>query len=151
MDQFHRAGYTQVYGVESSEAMRARSLYQDRVTLSSSLPQGPWDVVLANWTLHFIEDRLSYLARIYQELAEGGLLILSDKMQYTPLLEQLYWAFKRDQGVSLEEIQDKARAIQGLLTVKSLSWYMDSLADLGFKDIQVVNSRLMFHTVMAVK
>src|SRR6185312_7844975 len=53
MDRLMAAGFTEVYGVDSSEAMIDRCRLPDRVAHSDSFPaeRAPFDMVLANWTL----------------------------------------------------------------------------------------------------
>lgn len=152
MHRFIGQGYTNVQGIDNSEAMIASSKYPNRVTNSDQfVGQNQWDVVLANWTLHFVQAREQYLADIYQGLHSGGMLIVTDKMDHTPELETLYHDFKRRNGVSDEVIQKKKLSLNGVLTTRPLQWYLDTLKQIGFDDLQVVNSRFMFTTVYAVK
>jgi SAM-dependent methyltransferase len=150
MQQFADLGYTNVWGIEASEAMRAQSQMQDRVLLTDQFDTGQqWQVVLANWTLHFVRDRAQYLASIYKAMAPGGTLIISDKMAHGILEETLYHNWKRSQGVSDDEIKEKQQRLVGVLVPMPLSWYLDTLKTLGFEDIAVINSRFMFHTIYA--
>jgi tRNA (cmo5U34)-methyltransferase len=148
MGKFIKAGFNNVHGVDNSRQMINSCLYPARVTLSETLPSGPWNVVLANWTLHFIPSRLAYLQRIYDNMDQGGTLILTDKMSFTSEQEILYHQFKLDNGVSLEEIQRKKESLKCVLTCKPLSWYLSALELLGF---EVINTRLMFKTIIAKK
>ena len=151
IDKFIKQGYDNVHGVDNSSSMINSSLHPARVMLSDTLPQGPWDVVLANWTLHFIDNRLPYLTDIYNNLSDGGLLMLTDKMSFSPETNKLYYDFKRNNGVSDQAIRSKEIALEGVLITKPLSWYLDNLKALGFKDVQVINSRFMFNTICARK
>lgn len=151
VDKFINNGYNSTYGVDSSSAMVANSLHTEKITLSNDLPLGPWDVVLANWTMHFVDDRESYFNTIYEQLTENGLFIISDKMSFSKETKQLYHNFKLLQGVSIKEIEEKERSLVGVLISKPLSWYLDTLKQIGFRDIQVINSRFMFNTICARK
>jgi 2-polyprenyl-3-methyl-5-hydroxy-6-metoxy-1,4-benzoquinol methylase len=113
--------------------------------------KGPYDVVLANWTLHFVAEREQYIKDIYNSLNHNGMLILSDKMDHSLETENLYYDFKRANGVPEEVIQKKKSALTGVLVTKPLQWYLDILKETGFFDIQVVNSRYMFSTIYARK
>jgi trans-aconitate methyltransferase len=152
MHRFITAGYQNVHGIDNSTAMIGSSLYPDRVFNSSTfVGQDKWNVVLANWTLHFVKSREQYLSDIYRGLKSGGLLIVTDKMDHTPELENLYYDFKRHNGVSDEIINKKKLSLDGVLVTYPLSWYLNTLQQLGFTDIQVINTRFMFSTVYARK
>jgi 2-polyprenyl-3-methyl-5-hydroxy-6-metoxy-1,4-benzoquinol methylase len=151
MDKFISDGYVNVYGVESSSSMLNNSKYPDFTIHSSILPEGPWNVILANWTLHFIQDRKNYIQEMYNNLAEGGILIISDKMSHSQETENLYHRFKINNGVSKEEILKKKYSLKGVLVSKPLNWYLETLSDAGFEDVQVINSNLMFQTLYAKK
>lgn len=144
-------GYEYACGVEKSKSMIEQSYYSDEIIHSDTMPPGPWDVALANWTLHFVDKREEYLKSIYDAMSYNGMLILSDKMSHTPEIQGLYYCFKRDQGVDNEEIEKKKNSLVGVLTNQSLEWYMTTLSKIGFKDIQVINSRYMFNTIYARK
>lgn len=151
MDKYISSGYTEVYGVENSQSMISASKYPDRVSLSNTFVKESYDVVLANWTLHFVEKREQYLRDIFESLQPGGMLIVSDKMDHTIETENLYYDFKRANGVPEDVIQKKKLALIGVLVTKPLSWYIETLKDIGYSDIQVVNSRYMFSTIYARK
>lgn len=152
IDKYIQHGYTNTYGVDNSEAMIKSSKYPDRVILRNNFPvENLYDVILANWTLHFINNRTEYLKDIFNSLNSGGMLVLSDKMDHTIEVENLYYDFKRNNGVPEEVIQQKKLALIGILTTKPLSWYLDTLKSIGFSDIQIVNSRYMFSTIYARK
>jgi tRNA (cmo5U34)-methyltransferase len=151
MEKFINAGYTEVYGVENSSSMIENSKYPDRVINSSIFPNRNWNVVLANWTLHFIQDRTSYIQDIYNNMEPGGVFILSDKMSHTQETENLYYNFKRLKGVSDTEIQIKKQQLVGVLVTKPITWYLETLKEIGFTNIQIINSSLMFATIYARK
>lgn len=152
VDYFIKSGYVKTYGVEKSAAMATRSAHPRHIFQSDVLPiNSKWDVVLANWTLHFIKSRYEYLRDIYQNLNPGGLFIMTDKMDHSNQLELMYYEFKKRNGVSSEEIEQKREALQGILVTKPIEWYIDTLEGLGFTNIEVVNSRYMFYTIYARK
>lgn len=152
MDRYIQDGYTNVSGVDNSDSMIKSSKYPDKVILSNTFPvENSYDVVLANWTLHFIADRERYITDIFNSMNSGGMLIISDKMEHTVELENLYYDFKRSNGVPEDVIQQKKLALIGILTTRPLTWYIETLKSIGFFDIQVVNSRYMFSTIYARK
>lgn len=151
---FIDAGFGNVYGVEKSFDMIKKSKHIDRIIASDTIPIlgiSRWDIVTLNWTLHFIQEREQFLQDLYNRMAPGGLLILTDKMDSDDLTKQQYNDFKRDRGMSDDEILAKQKAIEGVLTTKHLSWYFETLSKIGFKNINQINTRLMFRTLCAEK
>jgi trans-aconitate methyltransferase len=151
VDTFVNAGFSNTFGVEKSQDMIDRSLHKGNIFHASIFPAKKWDVVLANWTLHFIRDRKGYLEDIFNSMSDDGMLILSDKMDSSDFIQHLYHNFKRSNGVSDDIIKAKAESLKGVLTTLPLSWYLQTLQDLGFKDIQVINAAYMFNTIYCRK
>jgi SAM-dependent methyltransferase len=153
IDKFLKAGYTNVTGVDNSDAMRVKSLHPELVTISERLPKGPYNCILSNWTLHFIptQERKQYIQDMHDQLVNGGFVIISDKMKHSQETEELYYDFKRSNGETEDVIQAKKKSLVGVLTPESLSWYLETLENSGFTDIQVINSRYMFSTIYARK
>lgn len=151
VDKFIKAGYASVTGLEVSESMKNNSLHQDRIILSNSMPNEEYNVVLANWTLHFILERKEYLTDIFNRLAPGGILLLSEKMTQPYPLKELYYSWKRSNGVSQETIRSKEQKLKGVLETKPLIWYLEILEKIGFSEIECVNSRFNFNTLICKK
>ncbi len=154
VNSFVEDGFVNVYGVEKSKDMVAKSRHIDKIILSDTFPIlgiSKWDAVIINWTLHFIENREEYLHDVFNQMTENGILIITDKMDSDDLTKQQYIDFKKERGMTLEEIENKAKAIDGVLVTKPLSWYYEKLSKIGFKNIQTINSRLMFKTIIAFK
>lgn len=146
-------GFVNTYGVESSLDMIKHSQCGDHIFHCSELPHGlQWDVIIINWTLHFIKDRKKYLEAVYEALTPGGLLFLTEKTLNSSEEEKKdYINFKKGKGISLEEINAKALALDGILIPFPIEWYYDTLQELGFKNILMINSRFMFKTLIARK
>ena len=151
VDKFLKAGYTEVTGLEVSESMKNNSLHQDRIVLSNTMPDQKYNVVLANWTLHFILERKEYLTDIFNKLVHGGILILSEKMSQPYPLKDLYYNWKRSNGVSQETIMSKEQKLKGVLETKPLMWYLEILEKIGFAEIECINSRFGFNTLICKK
>jgi SAM-dependent methyltransferase len=145
------AGFTNVYGVESSEKMLEHSSHPEKIFLSSQFPEKRFSLVLMNWTLHFIHNKREYLRSIYDNMNEGGTLILSDKTIQSDITKQLYYNFKRKNGVSDEYIQQKENQLKGYMTTQSLEYYFYTLRDIGFTGVEVINSRYGFTTFICTK
>ena len=120
---------------------------------SSTFPSnaGPFDVVVCNWTLHFIKNKQDYLADIYHSLNPGGLLILSDKTSTDHLDIELYHDFKKTQGVSHEEILAKATSVKDIMFIDPPGWYLDNLKTIGFDHVSIIDADYCFTSFLAVK
>mgnify|MGYP003343031999 CR=1 FL=1 len=156
MERFIEAGYTEVFGVDNSPAMLAHSRVKQNLIDSDTFPKhvGPFHVIIANWTLHFIRnehERLAYIHDIYGSLASGGILILTDKMHSTPHVHERYMEFKREMGVSEEAITKKTAQVQGVLVPLPVTWYVTALNEAGFETIEIVDAQWCFNTFLCHK
>lgn len=147
------AGFENVFGVESSAAMVAASAYPERIIQSPSFPlsHAPFDMVLANWTLHFIPARAEYMKDIFRGLQPNGYFIVSERMLGSPATYQRYLDFKRSKGVSEADIKAKEAALQGVLESRPIHWYFETLTRIGFMDIEVIDAAWCFNTLMCRK
>lgn len=151
LKRLHEAGFANLYGVDSSESMLQRSFNKAVLIHSEQFPASyaPFDVVIANWVLHFIRDRERYLESIRASMADGGLLILSEKVISSPLAHELYHDLKRSNGLSEDEIRKKQQQLAGVLIPYPLTWYIETLYGLGFKSVDVVDADYSFVTLLA--
>lgn len=162
---FLSTGFKLVSGVDCSPSMldQARAKLPDGVALhcdtrlppaSANDAEARYHAVIANWTLIFIAslaERLAYIRDIHDNLAPGGVLVLTEKTDQDETVRDMYWDFKRRRGVSEEEIQAKARKLQGVLTTQPASWYDGALNEAGFESVSVVWARYGFVTFVARK
>jgi ubiquinone/menaquinone biosynthesis C-methylase UbiE len=146
-----QAGFQNLVGVDCSSNMLDHCQAPARLILSDQLPQGPYHAVICNWTLHFIVDKQTYLKSIYQQLVPGGILFLTDKTSKNPLAIEFYHRFKHQQGVSQQEIIDKARSVESIMFIDSPAWYFDVFSDLNFHDVLVADASWCFTTFLAKK
>jgi 2-polyprenyl-3-methyl-5-hydroxy-6-metoxy-1,4-benzoquinol methylase len=151
LDRLHSAGFKNIYGVESSDVMIANSSHPERIVHSRTFPAGEFRMVLINWTLHFIQDKISYLESVYHGLSADGLLVLTDKTVQSDVTKRLYYKFKLDNGVTQSYIDLKEQQLQGVMLNETPEWYIQQLGRLGFRSIEIVNSRLGFVTFYCVK
>lgn len=153
LTSLEKAGFKNILGVESSKHMIAASALPDRVVLSEHFPvsMGPFDMVLANWTLHFIHAREAYIKDIFTGIAPGGVFILTERMLGTAASYNGYLDFKRNQGVSETEIHEKEKALEGVLVTRPLSWYLNILNSAGFIEIEVIDAAWCFNTILCRK
>ena len=97
------------------------------------------DLVVLNLVLQFIEPRLrlSLLKRIRTELADDGMLILTEKIQTDSIEDNYHLAFKRAMGYSELEITQKRDALERVMVIDSLEVHKQRLLDAGFAKVQV--------------
>lgn len=151
MDIFVKDGFKNISGVDNSAEMITNSLYKHKVVLSSKLPKGNYDMVLANWTLHFVDERKQYIQDIYDNMNQNGVFILSDKTPQNDIIKEMYYDFKRNNGVSNEYIYGKEERLKGYMNLLPIEWYMQTLKEIGFKSVQIINSRFGFVTFYCEK
>lgn len=153
MERLLAAGFSDVHGVDNSKAMIERSRLKDRVVHADTFPKdkASFDLVLANWTLHFIPERESYIKDIRMSLNDSGIFILTDKMASSPFVHEQYHNFKRSMGVSEQEIARKEASIKGVLEPRPLGWYQETLGKLGFRNVEVIDAPYCFATLIAFK
>ena len=115
-------------------------------------------VVALNYTLQFIsvEQRASLLSKIQQGMVSGGVLLLSEKIQFNDasvndLFVDLHHDFKRANGYSELEISQKREAIENILVPESLSMHRQRLIDCGFSRVEVWFQCFNFASLVAFK
>ena len=104
------------------------------------------DVIICNWTLHFIKDKASYLNSIKDNLKEGGTFILSEKTTLDPLMIGKYHEFKINNGVPEEEIKIKEKQLLDVMFIDDTEWYLNTLKEIGFSKVNVINAHYCFNT-----
>jgi tRNA (cmo5U34)-methyltransferase len=152
VDRFVNSGFSCVMGTECSEPMLNVTKHPERIIHNSKFPTNiPFKLAIANWTLHFIIEREQYIKDVYDNLVDGGLFILTDKTPQSPLIKNLYYDFKRSNGVSDEYIYEKEHKLKGCMHLYPVQWYLDVLNEVGFSNVQIINSNLGFVTFYAEK
>ena len=152
LSRLYNAGFTRLVGVDSSKPMLDTvNLPAVELVLSEYFPvhKGPYDAILANWTLHFIEDRKAYLVKIAESLSANGVLLLTEKTQSSAIIQALYRDFKRANGLTEKEIQVKEQQLNGVLTPYCVDWYLEILLQLGFNQVEIINSKYGFVSFLA--
>ncbi len=168
MRQQIKAENCQIVAVDNSEAMvsRFRSGLQ-------AIPNAQIDVqcadirdieivnasvVVLNFTLQFIpiEDREQLLAKIWQGLLPGGLLILSEKLAFDDdkqheLQMDMHHLFKKAQGYSDMEISQKRTALENVLIAESFATHRQRLSKVGFSSVEVWFQYFNFASMIALK
>lgn len=102
----------------------------------------PASVVVCNFTLQFlpIKDRLVLLRRIAQNLEPQGAFILAEKISFDnshdqKLHETVHTAFRRRNGYSALEINQKQQALTGVMITETEAEHRQRLESVGFTSI----------------
>lgn len=141
------SGFENIHGVDSSQEMLDKCpMGLAELVCGDTVPQKKFKVIIANWTLHFNEDKKTLLEDVLSKLDEGGLLILSEKTSETD--QELYHHWKSKQGVSRHEIELKAKSLKGKMHLHDPRWYSEIFAE---HDHCVFNKKLGFYTWLVKK
>ncbi|WP_317929290.1 carboxy-S-adenosyl-L-methionine synthase CmoA [Halioxenophilus sp. WMMB6] len=115
-------------------------------------------VVVLNFTLQFISpaERDAIMAKIFNGLLPGGVLILSEKVAFNDtrhheLMIDLYHCFKRGNGYSDLEIAQKRDALENVLIPETLDQHRQRLKSAGFADADVWFQCFNFASLIAQK
>lgn len=115
-------------------------------------------VVVMNFTLQFIapESRSGLLKKIYQGMKKGGILILSEKLNYSiaaqqQLLIDMHHFFKKANGYSDLEISQKRQTLENVLLPETLEQHKIRLQQAGFLQMEQWFQCFNFSSLIAVK
>jgi tRNA (cmo5U34)-methyltransferase len=115
-------------------------------------------VVVLNFTLQFVplDLRDAVIARIYQGLQPGGIMILSEKVTFTdPHLDELnidlHHQFKRANGYSELEVAQKRSALDNVLLPETLERHRERIGGAGFSSCDVWFQCFNFASLVALK
>lgn len=115
-------------------------------------------VVVINFTLQFIdpEARNALIAKIYQGLKPGGILILSEKLHFEDehvqkAIEHLHLQFKRANGYSELEISQKRSSLENVLITDSEAEHLQRLQNAGFTSASIWFQAYNFASFLAIK
>jgi len=115
-------------------------------------------MVVLNLTLQFIkpEQRDALLQKIYKGLNKGGVLVLSEKVNYEDSKQQqtmteLYQGFKKLQGYSDLEISQKRAALENVLIPDTPGEHIHRLRNSGFEQVFDCFHCFNFVSYLAIK
>jgi tRNA (cmo5U34)-methyltransferase len=108
--------------------------------------------------LQFIKnkDKESALQNIYNSLNEGGAFIFVDKIK-TPVLDihdmynDLYYDFKRENGLTDTEIIDKNVSLRGVQKCLTVEENIQLIKNVGFKNLDIFLKYNNFVGIIALK
>lgn len=135
---------------ELSIELRCEDILDTQITNAS--------VVVLNFTLQFIPvpQRAKLLQRIYQGMTPGGILVLSEKIQFPDqnldeLFIGVYHSFKEKMGYSKLEISQKRTALENVLIPEPIDTHMQRLRQAGFTNTDVWFQCFNFASLVAFK
>jgi len=172
MRQGIRASGCRIIAVDNSAAMLERCA--EIVSADSgNAAQAPVDIqlgdiretrianasmIVMNYTLQFLDrdDRDATIARIYEGLVPGGLLLLSEKVidenpHMNRLLIDLHEEHKRRNDYSELEISRKRAALENVLVPETVSAHRERLSGAGFAHSGVWLRYFNFVSIVAIK
>ncbi|EAH7580881.1 carboxy-S-adenosyl-L-methionine synthase CmoA [Campylobacter lari] len=116
------------------------------------------DVFIATYTLQFIRPpkRQELVDKIYQNLNENGIFVLSEKILYEDVkiakkMIQIYEQYKLEQGYSKLEISSKREALENILIPYTQNENIAMLKKAGFSKVESVFKWVNFETFIAFK
>jgi len=138
------AGFTELHGVDSSQAMLDRCpIGIANLYCSCTVPDRNFDVIIANWTLHFNENKWQLLSDFVEKLTPNGFIILTEKTQDVD--HRLYHNWKYINGVSKQEIEQKEKSLQGMMFLSTKEEYQKVFEDNDL-EYEVLNDKMGFVT-----
>lgn len=115
-------------------------------------------LVVMNFTLQFVKPRArdALIARVYEGMRPGGMLILSEKIcfenvELNELCIDMYHRFKEQQGYSRLEISRKRAALEKVLVPETLSEHKRRILGAGFQSYDIWFQCFNFASMIAVK
>jgi SAM-dependent methyltransferase len=152
LEQFDQAGYHNLYGIDSSQAMLDKCTVTANYLCANTVPADyeDFDMILANWTLHFVDDKTAVLDRIVSALKPASYFIVSEKISEDPLLIDMYHEWKFAQGVSREAIEIKKQTLDGVMKPQSNSWWLETL-NKRFDHVSVMDADWCFCSYLCIK
>lgn len=104
----------------------------------------PANFITSLFTMQFLTlaERRTLLNRIHAGMIEGGSLLIVEKIRaeysfFEDIWTELYWDFKRRQGLTPEQILEKANSIRGVLNPLTIEENRDILSQTGFSRVEV--------------
>ena len=151
LKKLHQQGFTNLHGVDNSEHMIEYAPKEIATyVLSNNFPKDQYEMILCNWTLHFIENKENYLQSMSDSLTDGGTMILSDKTSKDTDMIKMYHDNKLKLGVTKEVIEEKQKQLENVMFINSAEWYHKELSELGFT-VTVMDADWCFTTFLCKK
>jgi ubiquinone/menaquinone biosynthesis C-methylase UbiE len=152
LQRLYDSGFTNLFGIDCSLDMIKKSNPLIATYIhSNNFPTMKFDAVIINWTLHFIKHKKEYLQEVYKSLSDNGIVILTDKTSQDPIPLHFYHQLKSQNGVSDIDIAKKANSIKDIMFINNVEWYLQTLNNLGFCKVYVIDADWCFTSFLCVK
>lgn len=79
------------------------------------------------------------------------MLVLTDKVLASESVRRMYHEFKRRAGLDDDYIAYKEEALKEILVSYPLEWYLVTLREVGFRNVEIVNASYCFVSFLARK
>ena len=116
------------------------------------------DFMVAYYTAQFIppRHRQDFLDKVYERLNWGGGFVMFEKVRapdarFQDMTTALYTDFKRQEGLTPEEIINKSASLRSVLEPFSTQGNLDLLQRAGFVDVMTVFKWVCFEGFLAIK
>jgi len=114
------------------------------------------NVILMNYALQFIPrgDRQPLLRRFREQMAPGGLLVLSEKIEFVDAEDQAFFdqahlAFKKANGYSDLEVGQKRAALENVMRIDTEETHIERLRKAGFSKERIWFRCLNWASILA--
>ena len=159
----------QMIAVDNSQSMVSRSrkifdAYESDIPIKiihddiQNISINNASMVVLNFTLQFVDkaSREELLKKIASGLNPGGLLVLSEKIQFNNpdtqnLIDNMHLDFKRENGYSELEISQKRESLQDILIPETFQEHQSRLLSVGFKSADIWLQQYNFASIVAIK
>lgn len=135
-----------------------KNVFINNNDLRYGLPIGEADLIISSLTLQFtpIEYRQNILQDVYDKLNVGGAFILVEKVlgnsaKLDNLFVEEYYAIKKDNGYTQEQIANKRKSLEGVLVPLTASFNEHLLKSCGFSNVDCFFRCLNFCGWIAIK
>lgn len=115
-------------------------------------------IVVLNFTLQFLDvpSRIALIDKIYQGLKSGGLLFISEKLQFSnlgfgKLVNDLHLDYKRANGYSELEISQKRISLENVLIPETYEQHAKRFEHAGFSQYGLWYQHFNFCSMIAIK
>ncbi len=153
-----------IHAIDNSPAMMAQfekiliqqnthNQLQPHLADLTTVPIKNASIVVSNFTLQFLPpgSRRNVCENIYQGLNEGGVFILSEKIESSAQMIDFYHGYKKINGYSNLEIAQKRQALEDALRPDSLEKWQQRLKEVGFYTVEVWFRAFNFVSLVAFK
>jgi tRNA (cmo5U34)-methyltransferase len=162
----HKNKNIKIIGVEQSRSMlrvarkkcnvsNVEFLHRDVTEISEFLDA---DFITSLFTMQFLpmKKRRRVLQKIYRDLSEGGVFVMVEKIRaensfFEDIWLEMYWDFKRVQGLSDDMVLQKSRSLRGVLVPLTLAENINLLNTVGFSNIDTFIKWFNFAGIIATK